>query len=94
MHLIVLIDTDAQNMLGPQREVAGERVRLVVEGIARSHTYPQLVLPRRNLHFRRRLVMHSAKNPEFLLRRTLKFPVEHGLIVDPNRHIALWELVF
>jgi hypothetical protein len=50
MHLVVLIETHAQDTLGTNWEVASQRVRLVVEGIARLHTHAQLVLSRGNLH--------------------------------------------
>jgi hypothetical protein len=50
MHLVVLIETYAQDTLGTNWEVASQRVRLVVEGIARFHTHAQLVLSRGNLH--------------------------------------------
>jgi hypothetical protein len=51
MHLIMLVETNAQSTFRPNWEIACERVRLVVEGIAGLHAHPQLMLPGRNLHF-------------------------------------------
>ena len=93
MHLIVLVETDAQHAFRARREVSGQGVRLIEEGIAGLHPHAQLVLARANLYLPRFEIMIPAKDSHFLFWRALELAVEDRLIVHPNRYIRLWNLL-